>query len=200
MLPIMRTYAVQRAARVPLVEFLIAGLEDAGCKVLFVSSVERAPFVVSFEVSSGERMGIVAYAFLSTRTPTKNRPSDERSFQIKYGSKDDRLHDLYQDPLQLSTTLLLGIDPIEDYFVAADPVLHSPTKFFIRLEYKDRHVEGVERSGWYAWRRVRRPSSLHPEPFECLVGGRRDRLVDLVKFERSIRGGSQSARLKAAGT
>jgi hypothetical protein len=103
-------------------------------------------------------MGVVAYAFRATRTPTKNRPSDERSFQIKYGSKEDyaedNSHTLWQDPLGLFTTLLIGIDTEERFFVAADPGLHNPTKFFIRLEFKDDHAAQIMfgrggSSGWY---------------------------------------------------
>jgi len=56
-------------------------------------------------------MGIVAYAFLANSKPTKNRPPDEHRFQLKYGSKDDRLHELWQDPFGLYTTLLVGINP-----------------------------------------------------------------------------------------
>lgn len=76
---------------------MVQGLRDAGCKITHISTPERAPFVVAFETSAGERMGIVAYAFLTTRTVTKNRPEDERSFQIKYGSKESYAHDNKHD-------------------------------------------------------------------------------------------------------
>jgi hypothetical protein len=104
---------------------MLESLRAAGCRTLFASSPDRAPFAITFETRQGERVGIVAYAFLATRTPTQNRPTDERSFQIKYGSKEDyaadNTHVLWQDPLGLFTTLLIGIDPKEDFFVAADP-------------------------------------------------------------------------------
>ncbi len=133
----LRTYPVQRAARQPLLDFMLDGLRSAGCRILFASEANRAPFVITFDTVAGVRMGIVAYAFLATRTPTKNRPTDERSFQIKYGNLDDfrnaNSHELWQDPLGLFTTLLIGIDTKEGFFVAADPEMHNPTKFFIRL-------------------------------------------------------------------
>jgi len=143
-------------------------------------------------------MGVVAYAFLCTRTPTKNRPADERSFQIKYGKRDGLEHTLFQDPLLLSTTLLLGIDPTEGFFVAADPTLHSPTKFFIRLEFKDREAALIRREGWHCWTRDRRATTHHPERGELLVGGAQNRLLELVKFERAAKGLSQSDRLALA--
>src|SRR5687768_16580242 len=99
----LRTYSVSSNARRPLVEFMTGALMAAGCKLIHSSPLDRAPFVVVFETPMNERMGIVAYAFLATRTPTKNRPSDEQSFQIKYGSKssyaDNNSHDLWHDPL-----------------------------------------------------------------------------------------------------
>jgi hypothetical protein len=89
MIPGLRTYSVSIAARRPLVDFIAGALSVAGCKIVRRFEPDRAPFVVVFETPTGERMGIVAYAFLATRTPTRHRPADERSFQIKYGSKAD---------------------------------------------------------------------------------------------------------------
>jgi hypothetical protein len=180
----LRAFNVQGAARKPLVDFMVSALESAGCTILFCSGVRTAPFVISFETAAGERMGAVAYAFLATRTPTKNRPEDERSFQIKYGSKrDNRAHRLWSDPLGLYTTLLVGIDPEEEFFVAADPAIHNPTRLFIRLEFKDEHAEQIQSRGWYAWERVKRGG--HAEPIEVLVGGTKNHFLDLIRFERA---------------
>jgi hypothetical protein len=163
---------------------MLSSLESAGCRKIFCSGDRTAPFVITFETSTGERLGIVAYAFLATRTPTKNRPEDERSFQIKYGSKaGSATHPLWMDRLGLYTTLLIGIDPDEGFFVAADPAIHNPTRLFIRLEFKDHHADQIQSRGWYAWERVKRGG--HPEPIEVLVGGRKDRLLDLIRFERA---------------
>lgn len=180
-------YSVSAARRKPLVDFMLDALKASGCTILYASSPDVAPFVLTFETPGGERMGVVAYAFLATRTPTKNRPQDERSFQIKYGTKrESNEHSLWQDRLGLFTTLLIGIDPEEGFFVAADPVLHSPTKFYIRLEFKDRHADEIKRSGWHAWERDRRAGNTHP--IEVLVGGTKDSLLDLIRFERAALG------------
>src|SRR6185369_2946954 len=105
MIPGLRTYGVSARARRPLVDYMTTALLDARCKIIHSSPPDQAPFIVVFETANRERMGIVAYAFLATRTPTKNRPADERSFQIKYGSKqnyfDDNNHEIWQDPLGL---------------------------------------------------------------------------------------------------
>jgi hypothetical protein len=67
-------YNVSPSAREPLLAFMLDGLRAAGCRILFASESGRAPFVITFETGQGERMGVVAYAFLATRTPTANRP------------------------------------------------------------------------------------------------------------------------------
>lgn len=186
------TYKVNAAARAPLLQFMVEGLRASGCRILFTSEPDRAPLVISFEAPDGKRMGVVAYAFRATRTPTLNRPTDERSFQVKYGSKqsfaDNNSHILWQDPLGLFTTLLIGIDPEEGFFVAADPEAHNPTKFFIRVEFKDEHAEAIKRDGWHAWERSKKRKGPMSRPIEVLVGGTRDRFLDLVSFEQAAFG------------
>jgi len=137
-------------------------------------------------------MGIVAYAFLANSKPTKNRPPDEHRFQLKYGSKDDRLHELWQDPFGLYTTLLVGINPERGFFVGADPVLHNPTRFFISLEFKEEHVAVIERDGWHSWERDRRAGD--DQPVEVLVGGGPLAFLRYVLFEREAIGEDQGHR------
>lgn len=177
-----KTYDVQARDREPLIAFMLDALRAEGCRIIHEPRPDQAPFRITFETPEGERMGIVAYAFLATFTPTKNRPEDEHSFQIKYGSKDGKLHTLWQDPFGVYVTLFLGINPERGFFVAADPVLHSPTKFFIRLEFKEEHVTQILSKGWYAWERRRR--AVEGEPVEVLVGGTRSNLLRLIRFER----------------
>lgn len=191
------TYSVSARARAPLLDFIVDCLRAAGCRILHASPPNVAPFVITFETPTAERMGVVVYAFLATRTPTRNRPADERSFQIKYGSKEpyagSNLHVLWQDPLGLYTTLLVGIDPEERFFVSADPEMHNPTKFFIRMEFKDHHAYAIKREGWYAWERVKR-GRANNDPVEVLVGGTADSFLDLIRFERAAQGLAQGDR------
>jgi hypothetical protein len=199
MIPGLRTYSVSSNARRPLVEFMTGALTAAGCTIIHSSPPDRAPFVVVFETPTNERMGVVAYAFLATRTPTKNRPSDEQSFQIKYGSKssyvDNNSHDLWQDPMGMFTTLLIGINPELEICVSADPILHTPTKFFIRLEFKDEHAKSIRDRGWHAWERVKRNTPHNAPRIETLVGATKERFLDLVRFERAARGVDPGNRL-----
>lgn len=186
-----RTYGVQAKDREPLLRWMQDALAASGCRVIHASPPNEAPFRISFVLPNGERMGIVAYAFLANARPTKNRPSDEHRFQVKYGTKDDRLHDLWQDPFGLYTTLFVGIDPERGFFVGADPVLHSPTKFFISIEFKDEHVVDLERAGWHAWERDRRGAD---DPVEVLVGGKAQNFLRYVMFEREALGEDQGHR------
>jgi hypothetical protein len=184
----LRRYKTRVSDREPLLRFILESLRASDCRILYSSPPSEAPFVITFETLEGERMGVVVYAFLATRTPTRNRPTDERSFQMKYGGKEsysaDNTHVLWQDPLGLFTTLLIGIDLKGEFFVAADPEAHNPTKFFIRIEFKDEHAEEISRRGWYTWERARRAGPM-ASPVEVLVGGNRGALLDLIRFERA---------------
>ncbi len=160
--------------------------------MLHIPPANVAPFRFVFEAPNGERMGALIYAFTVTCVETRNRPSDECRFQLKYGSKDGQLHDLWQDPCGLYTTLLMGIDPTSGCFVGADPVLHSPTLMFISVEFKKRHMAAIQANGWHAWERESEKDA--GEPHEVLVGGRPEKLLDYIRFERAAKGLDQGHR------
>lgn len=182
-----RTYRVSERSRGPLLAFIRRALENCGCRIISTTGADVAPFRISFESPDGERAGIVAYAFFAGSRLTRNRPTDEHRFQVKYGPDDKQLHALWQDPFGLYTTLFLGIDPERGLFVGVDPVLHSPTRFFISIEYKDEHVERIQRDGWVAWERAKRGAALD-EPTEILVGGVPENFLRYVRFERAAVG------------
>lgn len=186
-----RLYRVRAHDRAPLIAFMVDALRSAGCRIIHEPQPDLAPFRLTFETPSGERRGIIAYAFLATFTPTKNRPPDEHSFQVKYASKDGKMHELWQDPFGLYTTLFVGINPDLGFFVAADPVLHSPTRFFIRIEFKQEHVDQIMRQHWTAWERRRVKQT---EPVEVLVGGTGRNFLRLAQFEREALGEDQGHR------
>lgn len=183
-----RRYAVSSRARAPLIDFMVSALRTCGCQVLHTSPASEAPFRITFETPDGERMGILAYAFLANQRLTRNRPEDERRFQIKYGPKTDELHDLWQDPFGLYVTLFLGIDTESGFFVGVDPVAHSPTKFFISLEFKDRHVQALRQDGWTCWERQNRDRFSLLEPLEVVVGGLPECFLRYIRFERAAKG------------
>jgi hypothetical protein len=186
-------FHVSRRGRAPLLEFILGALRESGCSIIQQSADDEAPFRVSFATPWGERTGIVAYAFTANSIRTRNRPDDEHRFQVKYGSKDGLLHTLWQDPFGLYTTLFLGINAQAGFFVGADPVLNSPTRFFISKEFKQEHVDAILMSGWHAWERPRR-RDLAGEPIEVLVGGTRENFLRYVLFEREARGEEQGPR------
>lgn len=190
-----RIWRVQRRSREPLLEFTRDALIASKCRIIHSSPPNEAPFRITFETGDGERMGIVVYAFLANQQVTKNRPEDEHRFQVKYGSKEDgATYDLWQDPYGLYTTLFLGINPEAGFFVAADPVLHSPTKFFISVEFKQKEVDAILKKGWHAWERDRVGPRGLEEPAEVLVGGTRDSFLRFVRFEREALGEDQGHR------
>lgn len=186
-----RTYSVSPRNKEPLLRFMIDGLHTSGCRILFTSPATQAPFRITFETPSGERMGIIAYAFFANAKPTRNRPSDEHRFQVKYGSKDGEMHEIWHDPYGLYTTIFLGIDPEMGIFVGADPVLHNPTRMFISIEFKHSHVQEILRKNWTAWERDRRADD---GPVEILVGGRIESFLRYIQFERAAFGEDQGHR------
>lgn len=187
------TFTVNIRGRAPLVDFIESALRDAGCAIIGRSSPGEAPFRISFLTPWGERIGIVAYAFTANSRLTKNRPGDEHRFQVKYGSKDGRSHNLWQDPFGLYTTVFVGINVEGGFFVGADPVLNSPTKFFISKEFKQEEVDRIFTNGWHAWEREqrRRESS---DPVEVLVGGKKSEFLRYILFEREVLGEDQGHR------
>jgi hypothetical protein len=191
--PEYRTYGVSRKDREPLLAFMLQALRDEGCQILYSSRPTEAPFRITFETREGERMGIVAYAFLANSRPTLNRPPDEHRFQLKYGSKNDNnFHPIWQDPFGLYTTLLVGINTEQGFFVGADPVLHSPTRLFISIEFKQRHVDEILEKGWYVWERERKRAP--EEPVEILVGGTQGSFLSYIRLEREAVGEDQGHR------
>ena len=192
-----RQYTVSRKAKEPLVGFMIDALVNAGCRIIHQSDPSIAPSQISFETPLGERMGIIAYAFFANRKLTKNRPADEHRFQVKYGAKDGELHPLWQDPFSIYTTLFLGIDTESGFFVGVDPVLHSPTKMFISVEFKEEHVSHIRKSGWSCWEREK-TSRGFDSPVETVVGGRPERFLDYIRFEQAALGLDQGHRFLLA--
>ena len=192
-----KTYSVRRADKAALLAFLVEALEDRGNKVTYKSEPNQAPFLVIFETPGGERQGVLAYAFLANSRQTKNRPSDEHRFQIKYGSNLKGVLEVAVDPHAIITTIFLGIDLERRIFVAADPMMNTPAPMSRSIEFKRSHVEQILDQGWFAWSRERHQGKSKDRPTfelvadlrtEILVGGRQDRLLDLIVLERIARG------------
>jgi hypothetical protein len=157
-----KTYSVRRADKEPLLKFITEGLEVRGCRVLFASPPSQAPFYIVFETPSGERRGVLAYAFFANARVTRNRPEDEHRFQIKYGSQLKGILHVAIDPYSLITTIFLGIDAERGVFIAADPAMNNPSPMSRSIEFKSENVEAILKNGWAAWERDRLTSELPP--------------------------------------
>ena len=199
-----RQYRVLPKDRRPLIDWMLAALRGSGCRIIHEPPPNRAPFRITFETPLGERLGIIAYAFYANNTLTKNRPTDEWRLQAKYGSKERKKadHEIWQDPHGLYVTLFIGINPTaggKGFFVGVDPVLHSPTKLFISIEFKDEHVDEILKSGWHSWERrsflpAERDEPRLEAPYETVVGGTAESFLRYIRFEREALGEDQGHR------
>lgn len=188
-----KVYGVSARDKEPLLRFIREALEARGCIVHHVSTANRAPFHVVLDLPGGERLSVLVYAFLANSKPTKNRPADEHRFQIKYGGDLSGVIDVAVDPFGVTTTIFIGIDLDRQLFVAADPLMNSPSPMSRSVEFKTDHVTEMLDTGWAAWERERREAKtttrrafeLLPDiRTEILIGGRKDRLLDLILMER----------------
>lgn len=177
-----RRYTVRASQRGPLLEWMLDALRHCGCVIIKHSPADEAPFRITFETPDGDPAGVVAYAFLANEKVVKNRPPDEHRFQVKYGSDFENLHAVWQDPYGLYTTLFLGINVERDFFVAADPLVHNPTRFSKSIEFKEEHAEAILDSGWHVWER-RSTSRGLDEPVEVMLGGTKASFLRYVRFE-----------------
>jgi hypothetical protein len=191
-----KSYSVSRSDKEPLLAFVLGALENRDCRIVHSSAANRAPFYIVFETPSGERQGILVYAFFANARVTTNRPHDEHRFQVKYGGNLKGVLEVAVDPHELVTTLFLGIDLAEGVFVAADPLMNTPAPMSRSIEFKREHIDLIRQDGWAVWERDRRPGKSKDRPTaeledfrtEVLVGGRQDRLLDLIALERIARG------------
>lgn len=191
-----KIYSVSRSDKAPLLAFVRGALEAHDCRIVYASEPDRAPFYVVYDGPTGDRQGLLVYAFFANSKLTKNRPEDEHRFQIKYGSNLKGILEVAVDPSQLITTLFLGIDPVEKIFVAADPLMNAPSPMSRSIEFKADHVAMIRTHGWAVWERDRRPGKSKTRPTaeiedyrtEVLVGGKQERLLDLIALERIARG------------
>ncbi|MFZ1989390.1 MAG: hypothetical protein WAW96_06405 [Alphaproteobacteria bacterium] len=202
-----KLYSVRRSDKEPLLRFILDALTTRHCSIVYTSEPDRAPFYIVFETPSGTRHGVLAYAFFANSRATKNRPEDEHRFQIKYGSDLKTVLDVAIDQHGLITTIFLGIDPERGIFVAADPTMNTPAPMSRSIEFKREHAEQAQSTGWTAWERDRhapktkdRKAAELDEDLrtELLVGGRQDRILDLILLERLAQGLDPGERHLAA--
>src|SRR3546814_11515493 len=93
-----KSYSVSRVDKEPLLAFVVKALKMRDCSIVYASEPNRAPFYIVFDTPSGERQGLLVYAFFANSRLTANRPRDEHRFQIKYGRNLHGVWDVACDP------------------------------------------------------------------------------------------------------
>ena len=192
-----KEYSVGPAHKAPLLKFVRDALEARGCQIKHIGPTNRAPFFIVFDMPGQERLSILVYAFLASSKITRMRPPDEHRFQIKYGGDLSAVIDVAVDPRGVTTTIFVGIDLQRNIFIAVDPSMNNPSPMSRSVEFKTQNVDEVLSHGWHAWERdrheakttTRRAYELLPDiRTEVLIGGKRDRLLDLILLERVAQG------------
>ncbi|MDZ7732829.1 MAG: hypothetical protein U5R31_06655 [Acidimicrobiia bacterium] len=183
------------AAREPVVGLLEKAVAASGGRLLYSSFRDRhvAPMYFGAEDGTGRRYGMVVYPFTTTRRSTKNRPPDERRAQVRFGDpvrERDEANPIARDVAGVDVTLVLAVDPEEEFIVGLDPQLYEDLPMGISVYYRDRHVEAAEEYGWSVWEREKSGGRRRPSwaGFETLVGFRPQRFLDYVRFEAKASG------------
>src|SRR3546814_7762997 len=60
-----KSYSVSRVDKEPLLAFVVKALKMRDCSIVYASEPNRAPFYIVFDTPSGERQGLLVYAFRS---------------------------------------------------------------------------------------------------------------------------------------
>ena len=180
------------SSRTPVVELLLAGIEDGGSRVVSCSHPRRmvAPIFIAAEDKDNHRYGLLAYPFTTTRRATKNRPATEHRFQIRYGDPERVRLDpnpVGHDPAGVDVTLVVAVDPETEIIVGLDPLVYAQLPMGISGYYRDSNANAVKEKGWAWWprekTRPRSPQGEGWEGLESMVGFRPDRLLDYARFE-----------------
>lgn len=184
-----KLYAIG-ADREPVVTLLERSVEASGGRVVYSSfRHERvAPIYIGVEDDAGRRYGMLIYAFTTTHRTIRNRPPDEHRAQIRLGDpvrERDQTNVIARDIAGVDVTLVLAVDPEEEFIVGLDPLVYEDLPMGISVYYRDRHVEAASESGWAVWERAKAGGTRRPSwaGLETLVGFRPERLLDFVRFE-----------------
>jgi hypothetical protein len=184
-----KIYRVQ--GKQTLQDAISAAIEAGGGRVLYSSSHKRAPFYFGVETVARERLGLLVYAFTMNKRDTTNRPSDEHRGFLRYGAEEtwhSEDHPVAVDVAGVDTTLVLGVNVEDGYFLGLDPALWNPLPMGISFMAKDADIEAMGEAGWHAWEKdnhagVRR-EARSPSGLESRVAFRPERFLDYARYER----------------
>jgi hypothetical protein len=186
-----KLYRVQRS-RQQTVDVLLRGIESAGARIVSCSfpAEQVAPVFIGAEDGDGHRYGLLAYPFTTTVRATRNRPSSEHRFQIRYGDPTrvrTESNPLAHDPAGVDVTIVLAVDPDLDIIVGLDPLVYAELPMGVSGYYNEEQASSIRTAGWSAWAKEKeKPRSSQGERWEgleAMVGFRPDRVLDYVRFE-----------------
>lgn len=178
------------ASRTAVVEFIEESVRRSGGRVVYSSYRDErvAPIYIGAEDDAGRRYGMLIYPFTTTRRETRNRPGGERRTQIRFGDPErvrDEDNPLAVDVAGVDVTLVLAVDPEEEFIVGLDPLVYRDLPMGISVYYRDENVDAAADDGWGVWEREKRdgPRRSTLTLLETLIGFRSHRLLDYVRFE-----------------
>jgi hypothetical protein len=179
-------------SRSAVIGVLRRAVDASGGRVLSCSFPEEkvAPVFMGAEDGDGHRFGLLVYPFTTTDNVIKNRPADERRFQIRYGDPQrvrQESNPLGHDPAGVDVTLVLAVDPEHDLIVGLDPLVYAELPMGISGYYRDEQAGAIQAKGWFAWAKEKAKPRTEQGPswegLESLVGFRPDRFLDYARFE-----------------
>jgi len=172
------------------VDFIEEAVGRSGGRVVYSSFRDErvAPNYIGAEDDAGRRYGMLIYPFTTTRRETRNRPGGERRTQIRFGDPErvrDEDNPLAVDVAGVDVTLVLAVDPEEEFIVGLDPLVYRDLPMGISVYYRDENVLAAAGDGWAVWEREKRDGARRSTLtlLETLVGFRAHRLLDYVRFE-----------------
>jgi hypothetical protein len=186
-----KTYRIS-SSRQPVVDLLRRSIEESGGRVVSCSYPDQtvAPIFFGAEDEDGHRYGLLTYPFTTTRRTTKNRPSVEHRFQIRFGDPARvrrEANPLGHDPSGVDVTLVMAVDPEHDILVGLDPLVYAELPMGVSGYYRDVHANAVAESSWFAWAKEKSKPRTEQgagwDGLESMVGFRPGRLLDFARFE-----------------
>lgn len=178
-----------------VVDFIERSVAASGGRVVYNSFTDHrvAPIYIGAEDGAGRRYGMLMYPFTATKRATKNRPADEHRAQIRFGDPvraRDQANLIARDIAGVDVTLVLAVDPENEFIVGLDPLVYEDLPMGISVYYRDRNVVASDDHGWAVWERTKAGGTRRQSwaGLETLVGFRAHRLLDYVRFEAKATG------------
>jgi hypothetical protein len=169
-------------------ERLLACLTDtltrSGCELIRVEGPANGAFRLSYEDAFLHRAGLLG-RLIALRADGRNPGGANATVTVP--EEPSFRSPTAPDHFGLFTSVLLGVDPSRDLFVAFDPARHFPEDEPLRVSISSSPLRRVLAQGWHVWEReeYERDGTGFAE---TLVGFTAPNLVRYVLFERLAAG------------